>query len=1007
MGKRLLLVVCFISWGAGALFSLQYEGKIHGGGFEGDWSIAVTPNQFDGGDGDALITHVNRIDFGFNMSFDENGFANADVKFGVNDQTRENVARQHQHATTFTVSLNPGPNPMHFFFTGVPGGVFDSWDKYIVVYYYPPAVTLTLTTANGIPYNYVNGDSVFGNWLPPTINNSAVVSRKLTVANTTPPGNTVTYLVNRPDISSGSGSFTEFIDGDYIVSFRTVDRIGNVHDLSYRVKMDTEAPFVSISAPGSLWAQSPGGANASWSVWVVDRTSGVVSTHTGYTIGYSPTPLSNPSLASYSPTLTPLFQAHLPPGQPSTATVSPSFSRGEGYYYLKVTAVDAVFIERQVYVPIPVKWDYTPPILTAPALSITNQGGILVQWTTASDSMSGIQSTSASYSTLSNPGQVFPLVDVVVTGNQSSATIPYSESILNQQIVVQLKATNNAGLNSSASAQIYLPQKLDIVPTVNMSASTTALMQVELQFNLSAADLKQGYSTIVVGRTTTTSGFQLPSFTIDTSTIALNGTELVSDPTWGQRNGKVYYINRIPTSTGAGNKTWLYSFASTPSLGTISSANVDLPNHTGSVTISISDTEGNSYLTDPTQPLSAQNPVNPNFHVYSNGKLQISFIATDPDQDHWAAEVDKVRQIRSGSSLISSYVSLSGPGLIACDYVDPTGYAQKTVEVTLGQGSNKVCISWKEGSAAEFNHSQILVIELNTLPAVDGFQISVRDLGGADLDSEGTSIVAQPGQPLLFSVSTLEQVDESEYDWTFGDGVSGQGSTISHTYSQALNQATDSTTYNLGLVVRTTSITLPIVIRDTREGSLYTSETWRGPHTVVGVVKVLPTQTLTIAPTAVVRFSGGVGGGYGQGLDIASGAFLDIADGAQFKKVETQSEGWGTILVSGTATIGSADIADADRGITVANGATATLTGTVLHNNITGLHLAGPSTTSVQSSQIENNSLYGIKEELGGRPVVKNSSILGNLRNYYQWDVGLIDIAAINALGTNSGNQGE
>jgi len=126
-----------------------------------------------------------------------------------------------------------------------------------------------------------------------------------------------------------------------------------------------------------------------------------------------------------------------------------------------------------------------------------------------------------------------------------------------------------------------------------------------------------------------------------------------------------------------------------------------------------------------------------------------------------------------------------------------------------------------------------------------------------------------------------------------------------------------------------------------------------------------------------------------------------------FAPQDGQSQGWGTILVSGTARFGQDEITGADRGVAALAGSRVTLTGTNLHGNKTGLHVAGVAAVRVDQASITSNTVYGVKEDAGGRPVMTNTTIRNNFRNYYSWDRGLLGIAAVNALGQNIGNTGE
>jgi hypothetical protein len=175
-------------------------------------------------------------------------------------------------------------------------------------------------------------------------------------------------------------------------------------------------------------------------------------------------------------------------------------------------------------------------------------------------------------------------------------------------------------------------------------------------------------------------------------------------------------------------------------------------------------------------------------------------------------------------------------------------------------------------------------------------------------------------------------------------------------------------------------------------------------HTVTGVVIVPPGLSLTVASGAGVQFQGGLGSGFGQGLDVQGS--LAAADGVTFALAAGQSQPWGMILIEGTAVVGADDLSGAVQGLSVTGTGSLQLTGANLHGNQTALHVtgggAGSPAVTVANATITGNTIYGIKEDSGGRPVVSGTAITGNFRNYYSYDQNLLTIDQINAINTHA-----
>jgi hypothetical protein len=458
------------------------------------------------------------------------------------------------------------------------------------------------------------------------------------------------------------------------------------------------------------------------------------------------------------------------------------------------------------------------------------------------------------------------------------------------------------------------------------------------------------------------------------------------------------YADLVPVISGAGHKPWQYTLTPTPWYDSISSSSVvTLPSNKGSVSLALFDSNGSKYGDS-------------GFGTNATRNFTIQLQAIDPDQDNWYYEIDKITQTQSSDgSLFTTSHRLSGTSMTYYPYSG--GYTVQTIPVTLSAGDQ----GDPSDPSLTFSYTYADVI----LHQQSGgtYSISVTDLNGNPALSSASAIITRPGELLSFSVDppsgTSSQVT---YSWDFGDGTAaGNLTSVTHAYAQVPGQTTDRAPHTVTITVNdgtnTTQIPLSVLVIDTQEGPLLTNETWVGDHTVTGVVEIPANLTLTIIPSSSsslnVSFAGGLADGFSQGLLVDSGGTLNISDNVLLHPFSGQTGGWGTILVSGTATVGQADITGADRGLTANDGSVVSLTNTSLHGNAIGLHVLGTSVTTATGLTIVNNSVYGVKEDNGGRPILVNSTIRSNFRNYYSWDQGLLNIIAVNGLLNNSGNQGE
>ncbi len=796
-------------------------------------------------------------------------------------------------------------------------------------------------------------------------------------------------------------SLTLPADGIYTVNFTLTDNAGYTPPtVSSTIEVETRAPSIIVTPlfDSQKWFRS--GTSGRWQASVQNDIPVPGVTSSQYQIGYSPTPTANfgslSVIASGAVTAAPIA---IPSG----------YSNTTGYYYLQVTASNNAGLSATPVVSGPYKLDSIPPSMgSSLTTSYPGDGTVLVSWSPATDSISGLVANP--YSLTYTKGTDNP-ISVALNASQLSAN--QSLTLLHgTKVTFTLTATNNAGVPNSKSVTLAVPPRLSFSSACQ--GETGPFMEVDLDFNLTPQQMHDSFTNLNFARSLFSSSLPslaagsvvtLANLSIDPTKIPLNPDgSLIPDtsamPPWKtDQAGNIVYIDWIPVASAAGHKLWNYTLVPTPFTDPVVNAtqSATLPNNPGSLSFQIEDVNGNLY-----------SPSSTDFHVYADGRVQVVIQGTDPDQDHWDYEVDRTMQ----TGPLTAYKSLTGAALVGYDG-SASGTPGAPVPITLRQGINNLSVFWQEGKdAGAVFHSSIESVNLEFNVTTGNYSISVTDGYSNPADSNTVGILTTPGAPLNFTLDTgtLDPSIVSQIQWNWNDNTNPDfGGSATHRYGQSAGQTSDSTAYSLNLTIpgNSTPVSLIVTVQDTQDGTLYVSEDWRGDHKVTGVVVVPPSLTLTIEPNEAVQFQGGLGAGFGQGLDIQG--TLNAKDQIIFRQATGQTTGWGTILIegSGTAQFGADLIENAERGVAVGGGATATLTGTTLTQNKIGLHLAGVSATSVTGAVITGNTVYGIKEDGGGRPVLTNSTVRSNFRNYYSWNGGLLGITEINALPGNSGNQGE
>ena len=123
-----------------------------------------------------------------------------------------------------------------------------------------------------------------------------------------------------------------------------------------------------------------------------------------------------------------------------------------------------------------------------------------------------------------------------------------------------------------------------------------------------------------------------------------------------------------------------------------------------------------------------------------------------------------------------------------------------------------------------------------------------------------------------------------------------------------------------------------------------------------------------------------------------------------FKSAGGENGVWHGISINGKAVIEGVTVVHALRGLTVATGADVTVVHGIFQNNNTGVHVFN-SRPLIKNTTFSQNTLYGIKEDHGGQPVVINCVFNGNGYDYYRQTLTDLTMEQLNELEENEGNR--
>lgn len=348
------------------------------------------------------------------------------------------------------------------------------------------------------------------------------------------------------------------------------------------------------------------------------------------------------------------------------------------------------------------------------------------------------------------------------------------------------------------------------------------------------------------------------------------------------------------------------------------------------------------------------------------------------------------------------------------------------IEYTLSENADvKFTVTGADGSAKEetitgisginqyiFNEAKPQIYTINAIPTD-----KAGNVGDATVVTQQTVRVNAPpvvsltgelkatlGRSLTFKADVTDpdglEGDTFTYEWLPGDGgVALSGAMPEYNYT-VLGE------YTLTLTVTDkdggeTTVTSVIKVGNTTSGSLCMDETWSGSHRIYGDVIVPSDLKLTIQPGTEIIVDGIPGEtGYNHAL-IVRGT-LNAGTGTSFTSVTGTPGGWRGILVEGEAILDGVTIGHAERAVAALDGSNVTLKNCIFENSLAGVHAYGAS--PLIDSCLFRNNVYGIKEDEGGRPVVKGCRFTENGVDYYHLELTEISMEQLNGIEGNSEN---
>lgn len=237
-----------------------------------------------------------------------------------------------------------------------------------------------------------------------------------------------------------------------------------------------------------------------------------------------------------------------------------------------------------------------------------------------------------------------------------------------------------------------------------------------------------------------------------------------------------------------------------------------------------------------------------------------------------------------------------------------------------------------------------------------------------------------------------------EYFWDFGNGETSREAEPACTY-QELGE------YLVTLSVMDNDgkwsepVTTKVIVTNTSYGELTLDEDWEGEADIIGDIIVPSGVTLRIKAGTTIDF-------LGEYRIIVFGRILIEGTAEQPVIFGGDTAAWGGIrLISADpgSVLRHAHIYAATAGLVVAE-SDLTAEECLFARNRIGIHLLN-SVPLLKGCILQENLVYGVKEDDGAAPVVLKCRFIKNLAvDYYEDQLGIIGIEQLNALGRNQEN---
>ena len=127
-------------------------------------------------------------------------------------------------------------------------------------------------------------------------------------------------------------------------------------------------------------------------------------------------------------------------------------------------------------------------------------------------------------------------------------------------------------------------------------------------------------------------------------------------------------------------------------------------------------------------------------------------------------------------------------------------------------------------------------------------------------------------------------------------------------------------------------------------------------------------------------------------------------EGINFISITGKTDGWKGIYVEGKAELDNVAVSHAQRGLTAVDTEDITINNCNFTNNYLAVHVCKAQPT-ITNTLFKDNAWYAIKEDAGGKPVVKGCTFTGNKRDYYANTSTSITIEELNGIPGNQDNR--